>query len=422
MIQLASLNNDIKLKLESIMDSSEARALNRAVSLDSMDLVLRKYLDPGKMKEAGSYFTGQAMASATVRSFKRRITTSSVVLDPTCGAGNLLIECSRSLPVDCSLKSTLRQWGKLLRGYDIHETFIEAAKLRLIIEAISRGACKDCSLESAMGFFPNIRVVDVMLLDVKDVLDVTHVIMNPPFSSWVVSEDGFWNAGKVNAAGIVYKHVVSLLQDGTEVAAILPDVLRSGSRYERWRFFSESMMTGECEILGKFGKNTDVDVFLLSGRVALNSPSNINWRDGVCLGSVLSDFFDVCVGPLVAYRDPEIGEVYPFVHPKSIPAWSIVSNFSEERRFSGRVIEPPLVVIRRTSSPSDRYRAVGSVILGKSPVAVENHMIVVKPKDNSLERCVGLLEILKSENTNEYLNEAIRLRHLTVGSVKNIPM
>ena len=55
-------------------------------------------------------------------------------------------------------------------------------------------------------------------------------------------------------------------------------------------------------------------------------------------------------------------------------------------------------------------------------VAVENHLIVVKPKNSSLSDCKKLMNILRSENTNNFLNKRIRLRHLTIQMVKDIPI
>ncbi|MEG8242295.1 hypothetical protein MKS77_08630 [Acinetobacter baumannii] len=40
------------------------------------------------------------MATATVKAFPSAVTFDSIILDPTCGAGNLLIECSRMLGVE----------------------------------------------------------------------------------------------------------------------------------------------------------------------------------------------------------------------------------------------------------------------------------------------------------------------------------
>jgi hypothetical protein len=87
----------------------------------------------------------------------------------------------------------------------------------------------------------------------------------------------------------------------------------------------------------------------------------------------------------------------------------------------GTIFAPPFVAVRRTSSPSDRKRAVGSIILGNRPVAVENHLLVLTPNDGRLESCAELLVLLACDATSDYLNLAIRCRHLTTRSVMGIP-
>ena len=422
MIQLAHHNEQLKTQLDTYFRDVEPTSFQEAICLDSIDIVLRQCLNIEEMREAGSFFTGQYLASLLVSKFTRRINFDSVVVDPTCGAGNLLIECSRQLGVDASLSNTLKRWGKVLCGYDIHKTFVEAAKLRLIIEALSRGAEKDCSLNEALKLLPNILVADVMSLGENELNDVTHIAMNPPFSLWKSPQIGFWKKGKVNAAGVVFEHVVNILPRLCQVSAILPDVLRSGSRYSDWRGHVASTISGTCEIYGRFSNKADVDVFLLSGCIQSSRNNFIEWFNNVKVESVLSDYFNVCVGSLVAYRDPLIGEERPFIQPKSAPAWGVVKNCTEYRKYSGKVYKPPFVVVRRTSSPSDKYRAVGTIVQGRELVAVENHMLVVQPIDGSLSSCRRLLKLLKLSETNDFLNNRIRLRHLTVDVVKQIPL
>ncbi|HIB8922266.1 TPA: N-6 DNA methylase, partial [Morganella morganii] len=136
----------------------------------------------------------------------------------------------------------------------------------------------------------------------------------------------------------------------------------------------------------------------------------------------LSKLFDVRIGPLVAYRDPQEGNNYPYFHAKNSIAWSEISTATEFRKFSGKVIFPPFILIKRTSSPSDKYRASATLINLSEPVAVENHMIVLIPKTGKLSDCRKVMTILKSKKTNQFLNSRARMRHLTVNSVKDIPI
>ncbi len=421
MNQFNAHNYALRDFFEFFLDDHGSRELKEMVDLDSIDGILRKCLSIEEMREAGSFFTGQRLSTAAVLGFTKAITLNSVVLDPTCGAGNLLIEVSRQLGVEQSLLSTLTAWGAVLRGYDLHKSFIEAAKLRIVLEALNRGAEKDCSLDSALQLLSGIKVKDAMLVGRVDLADVTHVIMNPPFSNWKSPKINFWKTGKVNAASVVFEHYVRNLPLMCQISAILPDVLRSGSRYEGWRGFISQNFCGDCELAGLFNAKTDVDVFLLRG--ALKSDCNdVSWFPRLGDYIQLSEQFDVCVGPLVAYRDPLIGLSHPYIHSKNAPLWKTVKQFDEYRQFPGRVIKPPFVVIRRTSRPDDKYRASGTIISGKMPVAVENHMIVIKPKRATLKECRKLLKIFKSSLTNDFLNDRIRCRHLTVGIVNQIPI
>lgn len=421
MNQLHKHNYELRRVFNLSFNSGALDRIDEMVSLNSIDTVLRECLSIEEMRDAGSFFTGQELATAVVEKFQTPITFDSVVLDPTCGAGNLLIETSRQLGMEASLTLTLEKWGKVLWGFDLHESFIVATKLRIVLEAIRRGASQDCSLDKALEFLPNIRVKDAMLVDENHVETVTHTIMNPPFISWKSPQDNYWKLGKVNAAGIIFDHYLRLLREGSEINAILPEVLRSGSRYEGFRNFVSSKMSASCNIWGRFNAKTDVDVFVLCGIVQQNE-SSILWHAKVENYIQLSDLYDVRVGPLVAYRDPEEGELYPYIHPRNAPRWQTLKNIDEVRRFDGAVIESPFIVVKRTSSPSDRYRASATIIGGKQSVAVENHMIVIKPKSCTLQDCKKLLKILKSQQTNDFLNERIRLRHLTVGVVKDIPI
>jgi hypothetical protein len=91
--------------------------------------------------------------------------------------------------------------------------------------------------------------------------------------------------------------------------------------------------------------------------------------------SRLGDRFAVRIGSVVDYRDRHEGGEHPFIHSRDLPRWGTLSRISRTRRFAGRLVEPPFVAVRRTSRPGDAHRAIGTLVLGESPVAVENHVI-----------------------------------------------
>lgn len=419
MNQLKQHNQILANVFDCFSHSFDVTTLDDFVCLDSIDTVLRQYLSREEMREAGSFFTGQKLASLTVNNVKSDISLSSVVLDPTCGAGNLLIECSRLLNVKKTLSQTLMSWGAVLRGYDIHTQFIEAAKVRIVLEALSRGTKLDCDLNQALSYLKEIKVVDALNVTAKELEDVTHVLMNPPFTSCSGPSRDFWNKTNVNLAGVIFDLYVRLLPKKCKVSAILPDVLRSGTRYAPWREFIQKNMKMTISIYGAFNTKTNVDVFILNGTVE-DSCQKVSWYEESISKNILSNLYDVCIGPLVAYRDPEDGPLYPYIYVKNASPWAIVSNFTDSRRYLGRAIQGPFVVVRRTSSPSQKYRMIGTIINTKDLVAVENHLIVIKPKDGKFSSCDKLLEFFKTKEANEFLNNRIRCRHLTVSAIKSL--
>lgn len=423
MNRLFEHNKSLKSVYGLISENSDIETIKEQVHDYCIDAVLRNVISIEDMRSAGSFFTDNLLADKLANKFDRPITDDSVILDPTCGAGNLLISCSRKLGIKDNLSATLISWGKSLRGYDIYESFVESTKIRLVLEAIARGCKIDCSIEEALDYFKDIKLTDTMLINEDDVSTVTHCAMNPPFAYWNCEKSDFWHKGKVNSAAVVYEHYVCVLPKNSEIAAILPEVLRSGTRYEKWRDFIQSKLRGaNVEILGLFNSKTNVDVFIIQGKLN-DSHHGIRWVKGVEEDIPrISDEYKVSIGPLVAYRDPEEGEIYPYLHAKNIVAWETLKKFSEYRRFKGTVVTPPFVVIQRTSGPSSTYRATGSVIAGAEPVAVENHLIVIKPNHPTIANCKKLLKLFKTQHTNDFLNERIRCRHLTVGAVKQIPL
>ncbi len=423
MNQLFEHNNSLKSIYSLISESNDIEIIKEKVHDYCIDAVLRNVITIEDMRSAGSFFTDNKLADELANKFARPITDDSIILDPTCGAGNLLISCSRKLGIKDNLSTTLSSWGKCLQGYDLYESFVESTKIRLVLEAISRGCKVDCSIEEATSYFKHIKVADTMQIIASDVSTVTHCAMNPPFAYWNSEKTDFWNKGKINSAAVVCEHFVRILPKHSEISAILPEVLRSGSRYEKWRDFIQSKLQNtSIEILGRFSAKTNVDVFVIQGKLD-ESQNRIKWIEGIEEEIPrISDEYKVSVGPLVAYRDPEEGEEYPYIHAKNIVAWKVLKDFAESRRFKGTVMTPPFVVIQRTSGPTSVYRATGSIITGKSPVAVENHLIIIKPNRPTIANCKKLLKLFKEPKTNDFLNERIRCRHLTVGAVKQIPL
>ena len=179
------------------------------------------------------------------------------------------------------------------------------------------------------------------------------------------------------------------------------------------------------EIYGPFDSLADVDVFIL--RMVAGQPRDrdaVSWWTGTGPRAEkrVEDYFDVSVGPVVPHRHRKVGPQFPFVSARLLPHWGIFNvSSAPRRRFRGRTFTPPLVLVRRTSAPSDKKRAIATLVEGRSNVAVENHLLVLYPREKSLALCHELVRRLRANSTDEWLNERIRCRHLTVSSLKQLP-
>jgi len=387
---------------------------------------LRRVVPILERREIGAFFTPSQLATHGVEFFGSPIPDNAVFADIACGGGDLLIAIAQLLPVDPDLGRTLIIWGERLIGFDLQQEFIRATKTRLILTALVRGSRPGKTpIPSGDDLFPLIRQGDG-LAQVAAIRMATHIFINPPFHKVEVPEGCSWASAKVSSAAVFLDTCVSNARLGTEIVAILPDVLRSGSNYRSWRNHITSRSSIEAlEIVGQFDNWTDIDVFMIRlcvGKVSEERFTEQYWWGQVgSHASIVGDLFDVQVGRVVPYRDKEKGPSYPYIYPRVLPTWGVVREFNHRRRFSGHTFKPPFVAVRRTSRFDHEYRAVGTVISGSENVAVENHLIVLQPKDGLVRTCRNLLEVLRTPRTNDWLNERIRCRHLTVPALEEMP-
>ena len=112
--------NNYNISLQNIWENANLPgfALKSGLKVDSFEVMseLRNMISITDLRAAGSFFTGDLLADEAVSKFHQSISPDSRILDPTCGAGNLLIACSKKLPVKSSLKETIRLWGGILIG------------------------------------------------------------------------------------------------------------------------------------------------------------------------------------------------------------------------------------------------------------------------------------------------------------------
>ena len=384
---------------------------------------LRETIPLRVRRERGTFFSSSDLRTAALAPWPNGTESSGPILDPSLGAGDLLIEAARRLPIDRDLTKTLRLWGRLLHGRDVEPTFVRLAKARLVLFAVERGATANIKNSTCLDdVLPEIKVGDG--LDLLNRGWLGHIVMNPPFTYDRAPADTSWASGRTSVAAMFLAAAVEGARPGTRLTAILPDVIRAGSRYDRLRAFVEARLdVSAAEAYGRFDAWTDIDVFILRG-VVVPSAAGASATTWWCLaaGERLSDRFDIHVGPVVPHRDPELGPTYPYLHARAIPLRDEFDvSHAERRGFQKRLFAPPFVVIRRTSRPGDKSRGMGTVISGTGSVLVENHLIVLKPKDGSLDACRRVIVLLDSTRARQWLDERIRCRHLTLRAIGEMP-
>ena len=325
-----------------------------------------------------------------------------------------------------NLSATLGRWRRQLIGRDIHPEFVAAAVVRVALAAARRGATVDGHFALGADLLDDISVGSC-LADERAFARATHIVMNPPFAATTAPAGCGWASGSVNSAAVFLEHVARHARPGTVISAILPDVLRSGARYAAWRHHMDSLLgVARVKILGRFAPNVDIDVFLLVGETAKmpvgTARRRHRWVSPTKAPVVLGDLFHVTVGTLVPHRHLHRGPWYPVVVAKELPRWTTVRDVHRRRRFSGSVVQGPFVAVRRTSRPGEGARAVATIVAIDRPVVVENHLIVLRPRDQRLRTCRQLLESLRRPETTSWLDDRIRCHHLTASALRDLPV
>lgn len=387
---------------------------------------LRRLVNLQDLRASGAFFSGSDMAARLLGSMEDTLRPNCFITDPACGAGDLLLECAKRLPTRPTLRETLTLWGKALCGSDIHKEFVAVTRLRLALLAIQRRVPADLLSASELEeIFPHIKVRDGLQC-LKEIHRSTHVVMNPPFAPRSAPTNCQWASGLINSSSVFLETVIQNAKAGARLFAILPDVLRSGTRYAQLRtIVSQRCIPQRLRLAGQFDKTADVDIFFFEakiGEMGTSQPYRWEWPSGSRDdANTVGDFFDIRVGPLVPFRHRQDGPYHLYVTTYNATAWEVISHVTERRRFSGTVFEPPLVVVRRTSRKDDRFRAVGTIMNTNRSLAVENHLLVLMPKNGSLARCKKLLRYLQRPETSAWFNNRICCRHLTVSSLASLP-
>ena len=407
----------IELKSRYIAYLEEHR--NDVISYNALFLkpyqLLREYNPDKELRNNGVFFSSLDVADKLIKMLGE-INPVEKVMDPCCGIGDLLLSYASKLPKANTPEETIHGWAKVVYGNDINKEFVDLTKMRLVMNAFylhddkyTIGTCLDTWERFC---FPHLSCGNALDMGINR---IKTILLNPPFQQEVVKNEYTWSSGKISMAA-VFLYELYRKNRQARFAVILPDVIRSGTRYKKFRRELSTFNWDSAEIYGRFDKQTDVDVFLITNLP--NYPAKIKRTSRY---STISKYFEVHVGSVVPHRDPVSGKERYYLTAKNTP------RGCEMRKFETRCLslkEPftgPFLVIKRTSSPSDTVRCAATLINSRKKFYVENHLIVLLPRDKSVETCRKALSFLGSDKCNELINKEIRCRHLTVSSINNLP-
>ncbi len=375
---------------------------------------LRRLVPLPARRKAGAFFTPTTILKVTTQFLIDRLTPSSVVYDPACGAGDLLLAAARALPLQSTTEIALRH---RLIGRDLCPQFIAAARRRLLLEAFHHESLNTPS------DFAKIRT-GCGLSAIRPFRHATHVIVNPPFGPHPAHSDAPWASGRVSHAATFLWRLLQKLRPGIEVIAILPDVLRSGTNYAAWRrTIAQRADLRSVRFFGQFDHATNVHATLLRfvTKPFDDASPFLDWIDRPrAVRSRVGDHFDVHVGSIVHFRDPHRGVRHPYIHSRNLLPWSTIRSVHDSRLSVRPPLRPPLVVVRRMSRPGDRHRAVAAIVALDRPVLLDNHLLTLTPRHGGIWACQRLLKELQQPTTTEALDRRIRCRHLTVGALSDL--
>lgn len=418
----AKFLNELRAALLAPTTDNVASLLDGQAGERCLDLVR-----PKSIRRLGAFFTPSRIAERVVNQLSVTAWEQVIIFDPSCGAADLLLPVAKRLPLQGTISATLKSWNEHLWGCDLSAEFIDAARLRLILLAAQRGAQLDDSDENLAKLLTNLVVADGLSLS-DAYIKSSHIVMNPPYGR-ISCEPRPWRNGVATGAALFMERAIELSVPGTQIVALLPEVLRTGSSYAAWRsYIARFVEKRRPQSVGLFSSSADIDVFVQRFEKKINH-ANADWKLASArrksarkaARKTIGDKFLVAVGTVVPHRHRKSGQKFAFLHSKNAPPWGEIRRVSETRKFKGRTFKPPFVVMRRTSRPGDKQRATATLILGKRKVAVENHLIVLTPKSGGVPLCQSLIQVLRSRKVDMLLNRRMRCRHLTTGIVCALP-
>jgi hypothetical protein len=383
-----------------------------------------------RRRRHGIFLSTPSLAAQLASTVEERLAEGSPVLDPAMGCGDLLLACASHFPEQRSLATILKMWSDSIWGFEMNSKLLTIGKLRLALFARTmHPSAKGISIGEIDGLFPNLVCEDFLANDLSILPSELCCIANPPFTVQPTPPAFATRQGTASAAALFLEKMCRESPELSQISMLLPEVLRCGTSYQHLRSnIAQYVRVVEERSLQRRScwPNVDIDVFigiysrLRQAQVIMQKASTPLVQSERSCGHRLDEVVELRVGPIVEYRTPKRGPWRKYITARSVPSWDNGFTPSKSRRFEGYAFQPPFVVVRRTSRPDRAYRAVASVIVGSTPVAVENHLIVLKPKDDQLSTCQNIVRALKDEAVNEQLDNSMRCRHLTLPSLARL--
>lgn len=406
-----------------------SKAIELRSELRDATSVVYSVLSREDRKVHGVFFSGPEWAKTLTAHVD--ISRWTRFVDPSAGTGDILLEICRSFPLANSLQATVRNWGKKLVAGDLRSSFLRIAWARIVKLAVERHAIQPTPSQlHALLVLPEAFICSDMLKTNFKLTENDCVIMNPPYQRIQAGSSSFVGQGLRSAAALHVEHILHIAPAGVGMVALVPEVLRTGASYGRFRREVQSRVdVVGFESFGRFGQSADVDVAVLAGittgqRVFANAKDSAEGSKEARSNSNVNSIgarFTMCVGPVVPHRTAECEIWHQYLSARNAPVGEALDASSELANFDARLERGPFVVVRRTSSPSDKQRARATLVNSCEEFLIENHLIVCKPKAGGVKACRELMKVLMDERTNVWLNENLRCRHLTVGAIANMP-
>jgi hypothetical protein len=236
----------------------DAEAVHEALN-DGAPAALRRLVTLQDRRDAGAFFTSSRLADLAWAPLLPTIDESSIIVDPACGAGSLLIPALRALlPSD----DPLRVAGQF-RGLDRESAFVEAARARLTLTVASSQPSLE-HLDLGNLRFPGLQQGDALTQMERLLEGATHVVLSPPYNEIIAPEGCTWARGETNLSALFTEITVRHMPTYSRMVVLLPKMLRRGPRYAKWRDAIRQMANiDQVTPWGAFDSQTEVEVFLM---------------------------------------------------------------------------------------------------------------------------------------------------------------